>query len=502
MSTPSVSAPRQKSARIATKSALRRRDPTTGNSEGSAGGHHHRGAYHGVPQQPVDLYPGLNDLSDFLEAFPLEVIRHFTLLREVEAKCTTSTSLLATLIPQFLAMDVSDPARVPLLAEVQRVIAELLPCFEEKIHVAGSASEAVARHMERLDEDFDRISRTTVVGNSVIPSEIPESVIFGPANHPALIGDGGRNDEAKQPSQASTRSESRREAIVAKKAAAAAAAQQQHADGDMDVATGVSGSKKRSSVSANGSLHTGGSNGVKHGVDAIKGDADQQQQPPSKRRKANNGSSTATGGVNGSVNGNGTSSVSGTPSSAPLNSFSGAPGTVSGSLNGADAKSSGVGSMAAPGDFGRVPSPSVRAGTPSGQSRRNGGSGNGGGNSNNSGASRSGNSNSSSARNSVRRPHNSTHGAGSATTALAGTVVPLPVEELSPHNAGYNDTDSEPVYCYCQQVSFGEMVACDAPDCKREWFHLPCVGLSAPPKGQWFCNECAIKYGKKSKSRN
>jgi len=45
-----------------------------------------------------------------------------------------------------------------------------------------------------------------------------------------------------------------------------------------------------------------------------------------------------------------------------------------------------------------------------------------------------------------------------------------------------DDDDSEPRYCYCNQVSYGEMVACDAGDsCPREWFHLDCVGLSKAP---------------------
>jgi hypothetical protein len=54
------------------------------------------------------------------------------------------------------------------------------------------------------------------------------------------------------------------------------------------------------------------------------------------------------------------------------------------------------------------------------------------------------------------------------------------------------DEDSQ-VYCFCQQVSFGEMVACDNENCQREWFHLPCVGLSSPPQGKWYCDECAPK---------
>ncbi len=54
---------------------------------------------------------------------------------------------------------------------------------------------------------------------------------------------------------------------------------------------------------------------------------------------------------------------------------------------------------------------------------------------------------------------------------------------------------NEPVYCVCQRVSFGEMVACDNPDCRIEWFHFACVGLQAKPKGKWFCADCKGKFG-------
>jgi len=56
---------------------------------------------------------------------------------------------------------------------------------------------------------------------------------------------------------------------------------------------------------------------------------------------------------------------------------------------------------------------------------------------------------------------------------------------------------AEPVYCYCRNVSHGEMVACDNPDCAIEWFHYACVGLApdAPAPEQWFCWECAAARG-------
>ncbi|KAK0706663.1 hypothetical protein B0T26DRAFT_680315 [Lasiosphaeria miniovina] len=47
-------------------------------------------------------------------------------------------------------------------------------------------------------------------------------------------------------------------------------------------------------------------------------------------------------------------------------------------------------------------------------------------------------------------------------------------------------------YCYCNGVSYGEMVACDGEGCPREWFHLECVGLKVAPKlnAKWYCEDC------------
>eukprot|EP00899_Mesostigma_viride_P012258 jgi/Mesvir1/21032/Mv08080-RA.1 len=54
---------------------------------------------------------------------------------------------------------------------------------------------------------------------------------------------------------------------------------------------------------------------------------------------------------------------------------------------------------------------------------------------------------------------------------------------------------NEPTYCICSRVSFGDMIACDNEDCKVEWFHYECVGVTkaelARTKGKWFCAECA-----------
>jgi hypothetical protein len=67
------------------------------------------------------------------------------------------------------------------------------------------------------------------------------------------------------------------------------------------------------------------------------------------------------------------------------------------------------------------------------------------------------------------------------------------------------------------------MIACDNPDCNREWvshqksrfiikskylyhcyqFHLGCAGLITPPKGRgkWYCRDCEEKIAKVKKRK-
>ncbi|KAK4464827.1 chromatin modification-related protein YNG2, partial [Cladorrhinum samala] len=54
-----------------------------------------------------------------------------------------------------------------------------------------------------------------------------------------------------------------------------------------------------------------------------------------------------------------------------------------------------------------------------------------------------------------------------------------------------DDAGDDKKYCSCQNVSFGNMVACDNDDCPYEWFHWGCVGLKSEPNGTWYCPDCS-----------
>eukprot|EP01095_Lingulamoeba_sp_RSL-Kostka_P017350 TRINITY_DN8948_c0_g1_i1.p2 TRINITY_DN8948_c0_g1~~TRINITY_DN8948_c0_g1_i1.p2 ORF type:complete len:225 (-),score=63.53 TRINITY_DN8948_c0_g1_i1:1002-1676(-) len=83
-----------------------------------------------------------------------------------------------------------------------------------------------------------------------------------------------------------------------------------------------------------------------------------------------------------------------------------------------------------------------------------------------------------------KRPKKSSKKSGSSNNSTNNSVVPIPEMKVDP---------SEPIYCICNRVSFGEMVGCDNPECRVEWFHFECVGLTSSPKGRWLCPECRSK---------
>ncbi len=81
----------------------------------------------------------------------------------------------------------------------------------------------------------------------------------------------------------------------------------------------------------------------------------------------------------------------------------------------------------------------------------------------------------------IKRSHKK--GAGLAAQLAAAAAAAHRDEEGSSVQGDEDEEEdeAEPRYCYCNQVSFGEMVACDMESCAREWFHLSCVGLTKAP---------------------
>ncbi|KIK60865.1 hypothetical protein GYMLUDRAFT_167361 [Collybiopsis luxurians FD-317 M1] len=74
--------------------------------------------------------------------------------------------------------------------------------------------------------------------------------------------------------------------------------------------------------------------------------------------------------------------------------------------------------------------------------------------------------------------------------ALASTRFTAELEPNAENEVGKEVDDDIKVYCFCHRPSFGDMIACDEPTCKVEWYHLACIGLAVAPEGVWICDIC------------
>jgi len=59
---------------------------------------------------------------------------------------------------------------------------------------------------------------------------------------------------------------------------------------------------------------------------------------------------------------------------------------------------------------------------------------------------------------------------------------------------GEGDQDDQRLYCYCRKRSYGEMVACDNPDCPYQWFHINCLQIKGSLPERWYCQDCEPKF--------
>jgi len=91
-------------------------------------------------------------------------------------------------------------------------------------------------------------------------------------------------------------------------------------------------------------------------------------------------------------------------------------------------------------------------------------------------------------------------GAGQAAQLIAAQQHSAAADDEGSKAAAQSDDEDpeidadELTYCYCNGVSYGEMVACDAEGCAKEWFHLDCVGLKVAPKGNGESSASLISY--------
>lgn len=66
---------------------------------------------------------------------------------------------------------------------------------------------------------------------------------------------------------------------------------------------------------------------------------------------------------------------------------------------------------------------------------------------------------------------------------LSIPTASTPVDQQADSTAGGGDegeVEDERKYCFCDRVSYGEMIGCDDPQCEREWVRILSNFLLAP----------------------
>ena len=179
-------------ARTQPRKLTNARSAVNGNSQTNESASHH---------PPARFYPALTSFTDAVDALPSETIRHFTLLREVDAKACTPEAHLRDLIDAFEKCPNSEDPYAPdpalealnqleeqvfaqtaeaaeLLAQLEKEgtasgtiagrpetkraraaqirsqLQQLLVTQDEKIHVVTTANEAIQKLLSRIEQTF------------------------------------------------------------------------------------------------------------------------------------------------------------------------------------------------------------------------------------------------------------------------------------------------------------------------------------------------------------
>lgn len=285
--------------------------------------------------QPIDIFPAITHFADTITALPKELVRHFTLLKEVDAKifapqeqlfklvasartfpvpeARTSNDTLNTTAPGFAPMSaqgssngtaafgqhqqpivstedvnggVFDPSnlqRRQLFRQTAFKIQELLVSLEEKNHVISTANEALQRQLARVEDVWPYLE-----------NEFSDEAKWGSTTHWAYPENrNGKTSQAERSrrdgaaaisaaaqalaEQAAARSDARKQAVQAKKSQKTHAVDSE-AD-DHDSQTKTNSAKKTSSSKVR---KTAESNNVGLGIST---GASSNGNPPQKRRK-------------------------------------------------------------------------------------------------------------------------------------------------------------------------------------------------------------------------
>ncbi|RYP03665.1 hypothetical protein DL764_004992 [Monosporascus ibericus] len=289
-------------------------------------------------EQPIDIFPAVTHFTDAITALPKDLVRHFTLLKEVDAKIFAPEETLFQLVDAALSSNnpesrhandtsssvapvstptsaqnsasgaavngghplgsssdenyhaaVFDPSNIPrrhLFRQTAWKIQEMLVSLEEKNHVITTANDALSKQLGRINDVWPHLEAEfseEARWGSTTHWAYPENRIYRANQAERSRRDGAATITAaaqQLAEEAAARSDARKQAVLAKKGLKA-----QHHDSDADdhdnkqkaeTAKRAQGSNSKSRKGAEAAAPVGL---------GITGGAPVNGNPPSKRRK-------------------------------------------------------------------------------------------------------------------------------------------------------------------------------------------------------------------------
>ena len=165
------------------------------------------------PKPALGFFPGITHFTDSITALPKEMIRHYTMLKEVDAKIYGPDEALKKLIPVTLSRPVAhdsdaDIERRQQFLQARCLMNDMLGSLDEKNHVMATANDALEKLLARCDSSWPQIEQ-----------EISEEARWGNLNHWAY-----KPDKTVEKKGTTTTERTRREVALANNLATAAAA--------------------------------------------------------------------------------------------------------------------------------------------------------------------------------------------------------------------------------------------------------------------------------------
>lgn len=293
--------------------------------------------------QPIDIFPAITYFTDTITSLPKDLVRHFTLLKEVDAKIFAPEEVLFQLVEAVLKSNppeprsvndasssiiaastpmsaqnsstgfpgsgnppgstdesynstVFDPSNLPrrqLFRQTAFKVQEMLVSLEEKNHVISTANEALSKQLARINDVWPNLE-----------AEFSDEAKWGSTTHWAYPenrlnranqAERSRRDGAatitaaaqQLAEEAAARSDARKQALIAKKGL-----KHQHQDSDADDHEGKQkGESTRKAANNNSSKARKAADAtapVGLGITAGAATSTTNGNPPSKRRKVDN----------------------------------------------------------------------------------------------------------------------------------------------------------------------------------------------------------------------